>query len=103
MQTGSEGEPPIIDAPTPGIGDGTVVLRTRGLKRAFGKDLAVDGLELSVKAGEIYGFLGINGAGKTTTIRMLMRIIKPDGGTIELLGQETRRTTIQQKQSIGYV
>ena len=79
------------------------MLRAGGLKRAFGKVPAVDGLDLTVRAGEIYGFLGVNGAGKTTTIRMLMGIIKPDAGMIELLGQVTRRTTIQQKRSIGYV
>jgi ABC-2 type transport system ATP-binding protein len=64
---------------------------------------AVEGLDLSVHAGEIYGFLGVNGAGKTTTIRMLIGIIKPDAGSIELLGQRTHRTTIRQKQNIGYV
>jgi ABC-2 type transport system ATP-binding protein len=63
----------------------------------------VDSLDLSVREGEIYGFLGANGAGKTTAIRLLMGIIKPDKGTIELLGERTRRTTIRQKRSIGYV
>jgi ABC-2 type transport system ATP-binding protein len=80
-----------------------VVLAAHGLTHSFGNVRAVDGLELSVRAGEIYGFLGINGAGKTTTIRMLMGIIKPEAGTIELLGEKTRRTTVRQKQSIGYV
>lgn len=80
-----------------------VILRTRELTRSFGNVRAVQGLDLSVRAGEIYGFLGVNGAGKTTTIRMLMGIIKPDAGSIELLGQRTSRTTIQQKQNIGYV
>lgn len=80
-----------------------VVLRASELKCAFGKVCAVDGLDLSVREGEIYGFLGANGAGKTTAIRLLMGIIKPDKGTIELLGKRTRRTTIRQKRSIGYV
>jgi ABC-2 type transport system ATP-binding protein len=65
-----------------------VVLSTRGLKRAFGKVQAVDGLDLSVQTGEIYGFLGVNGAGKTTAIRMLMGIIKPDAGVIGYVSQE---------------
>jgi ABC-2 type transport system ATP-binding protein len=74
-----------------------------GLHRSFGRFAAVDGLDLSVLAGEIYGFLGVNGAGKTTTIRMLMGIIAPDRGTIELLGEKSKRTTLKQKQRIGYV
>jgi len=90
--------PPSIPAAEP-----LVVLRALGLARAFGRVQAVEGLEITVRAGEIYGFLGVNGAGKTTTIRMLMGIIKPDAGSIELMGQTTRRTTIPQKQSIGYV
>jgi ABC-2 type transport system ATP-binding protein len=81
----------------------SVILRASGLKRAFGKVRAVDGIDLRVREGEIYGFLGANGAGKTTAIRILMGIIKPDEGTIELLGKRSRRTTIHQKRSIGYV
>jgi ABC-2 type transport system ATP-binding protein len=80
-----------------------MVLRTTGLRRSFGKVRAVDGLDLTVQAGEIYGFLGRNAAGKTTTIRMLMGIIKPEAGSIELLGATTTRTTIDQKRRIGYV
>lgn len=86
------------DPPTP-----AVILRTSGLTRSFGAVRAVEGLDLSVRAGEIYGFLGVNGAGKTTTIRMLMGIIKPGAGSLELLGERTRRTTLRQKQRIGYV
>jgi len=80
-----------------------VVLRTHSLQRHFGKFRAVDGLDLTVRRGQIYGFLGQNGAGKTTTIRMLMGIIKPSGGEIELLGERARRTSLSQKQQIGYV
>jgi ABC-2 type transport system ATP-binding protein len=80
-----------------------VVLRTHGLRRNFGSFHAVDGLDLTVRRGEIYGFLGQNGAGKTTTIRMLMGIIKPSGGEIELLGERAKRTSISQKRQIGYV
>jgi ABC-2 type transport system ATP-binding protein len=109
MDTGNDGEQAGEPTAEPGLqaampaGDKPVVLAAHGLKRSFGNVRAVDGLDLSVRAGEIYGFLGINGAGKTTTIRMLMGIIKPEQGTIELLGERTRRTTVRQKQSIGYV
>lgn len=80
-----------------------VVLRTHSLRRHFGRFRAVDGLDLNVRRGQIYGFLGQNGAGKTTTIRMLMGIIKPSGGEIELLGERARRTSLSQKRQIGYV
>jgi ABC-2 type transport system ATP-binding protein len=79
------------------------ILRVRDLRRSYGNFVAVDGLNLQVNEGEIYGFLGVNGAGKTTTIRMLMGIIAPESGTIELMGETTRRTTLKQKQKIGYV
>jgi ABC-2 type transport system ATP-binding protein len=79
------------------------VLEVRGLRRHFGKVPAVDGVDLTVREGEIYGFLGINGAGKTTTIRALMGIIAAEGGTISLLGETTRRTSVAQKRRIGYV
>lgn len=80
-----------------------MLLAARGLRRSFGKVTAVDGLDLTVRAGEVYGFLGINGAGKTTTIRMLMGIIARDAGELELFGERTDRTTLAQKQRIGYV
>ena len=79
------------------------VLEVRGLRRHFGRVPAVDGIDLTVREGEIYGFLGINGAGKTTTIRLLMGIIAAEAGTISLLGETTRRTSVAQKRRIGYV
>lgn len=94
---------PTSDAALGAAQETDVVLRTHGLRRKFGSFRAVDGLDLTVRRGEIYGFLGQNGAGKTTTIRMLMGIIKPSGGEIELLGERARRTSISQKRQIGYV
>ncbi len=84
-------------------GSKSAVLEVRGLRRHFGRVAAVDGLDLNVYEGEIYGFLGINGAGKTTTIRLLMGILAADEGTISILGETTRRTSVAQKQRIGYV
>src|SRR5687767_158449 len=80
-----------------------VLLQTRGLKKRFGRTVALDGIDLSVREGEIYGFLGRNGAGKTTTIRALMGILAPDAGEIELLGRAVRRVDVRTKQRIGYV
>lgn len=66
---------------------GTAVIETRGLtKRYRGGQLAVDGLDLSVPEGSVFGFLGPNGSGKTTTIRMLMGLIAPTSGTARVLG-----------------
>lgn len=79
------------------------VLAVRGLCRHFGDVPAVDAVDLNVHEGEIYGFLGVNGAGKTTTIRLLLGIIAAEAGTISLLGETTRRTSVAQKRRIGYV
>jgi ABC-2 type transport system ATP-binding protein len=59
---------------------------TRGLTKRYGNRLAVDGLDLNVPAGRVYGFLGPNGSGKTTTLRMLVGLIRPNAGDIEVLG-----------------
>ncbi|WP_028812425.1 ABC transporter ATP-binding protein [Streptomyces flavidovirens] len=68
--------------------DSEAVIATRGLTKRFrGGQLAVDGLELRVPAGSVFGFLGPNGSGKTTTIRMLLGLIEPTSGTATLLGR----------------
>ncbi|MCX7759500.1 MAG: ATP-binding cassette domain-containing protein, partial [bacterium] len=64
------------------------ILRTFNLSKEYKHQKAVDNVNINVKRGEIYGFLGQNGAGKTTTIRMIMGIIKPTSGSIELFGEE---------------
>ena len=61
-----------------------------GLTVRFGDVTAVDGLDLEVEPGEVFGFVGPNGAGKTTTIRSLLDLLRPDSGTVSLLGQEVR-------------
>ena len=62
-------------------------IATRSLSKRYRDVRAVDGLDLDVRRGEIYGFLGRNGAGKTTTIRMLLGLIRPTGGEVEVLGR----------------
>lgn len=64
-----------------------LALSTHGLQKRYGSRVALAGLELSVPSGVVYGFVGPNGAGKTTTMRLLTGLIKPDAGTIELLGR----------------
>ena len=67
------------------------MLETRGLTKRFGARTAVDGLDLHAGPGQIYGFLGPNGAGKTTTIRLLLGILAPDSGTVQVCGRPVRR------------
>jgi ABC-2 type transport system ATP-binding protein len=66
---------------------GRLAVRTAGLTRRFGSQVAVDGVGLAVPRGAVFGFLGPNGSGKTTTIRMLLGLIAADDGEIELLGR----------------
>ncbi|UNO41291.1 ABC transporter ATP-binding protein [Streptomyces sp. MST-110588] len=76
----------------PPAGDRDRVIETRGLtKRYRGGQLAVDGLDLAVPRGSVFGFLGPNGSGKTTTIRMLMGLIEPTSGAARLLGEPMPR------------
>jgi ABC-type multidrug transport system ATPase subunit len=65
----------------------SVAVQTTGLTRAFGKQLAVDHVDLLVPAGSVYGFLGPNGSGKTTTIRMLLGLLAASSGQIQMLGE----------------
>ncbi len=63
-----------------------VVISTRGLVKRYGRVRAVDGIDLDVEQGDVYGFLGANGSGKTTTVRMLLGLVLPTSGEVELLG-----------------
>jgi ABC-type multidrug transport system ATPase subunit len=67
------------------------VITTRALVKRYGRLRAVDGIDLDVREGEIYGFLGANGSGKTTTVRMLLGLVLPTSGEIELLGERMPR------------
>ena len=65
------------------------ILRTHQLCKRYHGKAAVNGVSMTIKAGDIYGFLGQNGAGKTTTMRMIMGLIKPTSGSVELFGNDT--------------
>jgi len=85
----------------PNLQQGEVVIRTEGLTKRFGDVRAVDGLELVVRRGEVYGFLGRNGAGKTTTIRMMLALMKPSDGYVEVLGQRMAPNATRAFERIG--
>jgi ABC-2 type transport system ATP-binding protein len=77
-------------------------IRTEGLTKRFGEVLAVDGLDLSVQPGEIFGFLGPNGAGKTTTIRLLLHLLRPTAGRTWLMGVPAEDVEAAHRH-VGYV
>ena len=78
-------------------------ITTRALTKHFGDVRAVDMLDLDVRAGEIYGFLGRNGAGKTTTIRMLLGLIRPSGGEVDVLGRRIVPGEVAAFARVGYL
>ncbi len=81
-------------------GDGTLAVRFEGVTKRYGDFVAVDRIGFEVPAGSIFGILGSNGAGKTTSIRMLMNILRPDEGVIEVLGEPADERV---KARIGYL
>lgn len=79
------------------------VIEAHNLKKAFGPVTAVDDVSLSIKKGEIFGFLGQNGAGKTTTIRMLTGVLIPDAGTVRICGIDILREPLEAKMHMGVI
>src|ERR671919_1738666 len=73
------------------------------LVKRFGSTVALDGLDLEVKQGEVHGFLGPNGAGKSTTIRVLLGLLRADSGTVRLLGGDPWRDAVTLHRRIAYV
>lgn len=77
------------------------IVETKQLTRKFGNEIAVEGLNMRIPRGEIYGFLGPNGAGKTTTIRMLLGLMKPSSGTVHIFQKDMRKEKLQILKKIG--
>ena len=93
-----------VPAPGPvpaGTSSGAPALRVEGLRKAFGQKVAVDGLDLVVPTGSFYGLVGPNGAGKTTTLSMATGLLRPDAGTIEVLGADVWRDPVRAKSLVG--
>jgi ABC-2 type transport system ATP-binding protein len=78
-------------------------IETRSLRRLFGDNAAVDGIDLAVPAGSFYGFLGPNGAGKSTTIKCLTGLLRPTSGEMRILGIDPAREPVAVKKRIGVV
>jgi len=83
--------------------DRSVIIRTENLTKRYGNHVAVDGLNLEVKEGEIYGLLGPNGAGKTTTILMLLGLTEPTEGKAWIYGHDSTRDPIAVKKIVSYL
>ncbi|SDK27787.1 ABC-2 type transport system ATP-binding protein [Sediminibacillus albus] len=79
----------------------TMAIEAKGLVKVFGKHRAVDGVDLSIPQGTVYGFLGPNGAGKTTTIRMLATLLQPDAGEALIFGHDLNSETEEIKSRIS--
>jgi ABC-2 type transport system ATP-binding protein len=78
-------------------------IHTHGLSKRYRDTLALDGLELEVEAGEVYGYLGPNGAGKTTTIRLLLGLLRPSAGRAEIFGIDAWRHPVAAHRRVAYV
>lgn len=81
----------------------TAALSLRGLTKTFGDKRAVDGIDLDIRAGELYALLGPNGAGKTTTLRMVAGLLKPDGGTIRVFGVDALTGSASAKKVMAWL
>src|SRR5258706_1438565 len=81
----------------------TEAIAVSGLRKSYGKTVALDGLDLSVAEGEVHGFLGPNGSGKTTTIRILLGLLRAGGGTARLLGGDPWHEATALHRRLAYV
>ena len=79
----------------------TIAIQTVGLTKSFGRTRAVEGIDLQIRRGSVYGLLGPNGAGKTTTIRILATLLRPDAGSASVLGHDVVREAAAVRQKVS--
>jgi ABC-2 type transport system ATP-binding protein len=85
------------------MSDSPGVIHVEGLRKRFGKHEVLQGVNLDVPAGSIFGFLGLNGAGKTTLIRLLLGLIRPDAGRCLVAGLDPSENAIEIRRRVGYM
>lgn len=79
------------------------MIEISGLTKRFGRKQVLDGVDLSVPRGSIFGFLGLNGSGNTTTIRAMLGLLRPDGGTCRVAGVDPARDSVEVRRRVGYM
>src|SRR5918999_2811100 len=85
------------------VGSPGAAIAAHELTRRFGEKLALDGVSFDVRPGELHALLGPNGAGKTTLIRILLGLLEPSSGSVEMLERDIRRHRSELRQAIGFV
>src|SRR5450759_3834055 len=81
----------------------SAVIRTTALTKVYGEKRALDGLDLAVEQGSVFGFLGPNGAGKTTTLRILTGLARPTSGSVQILGRDVATAGNAVRAQIGFL
>jgi ABC-2 type transport system ATP-binding protein len=81
----------------------TSTIELKGIVKRYSDILAVDNLDLTIKPGEIFGLLGPNGSGKSTTLKMLLGLVQPDFGSVNVLGLDVQKDAVAVKRQVGYV
>ncbi|MGZ4268503.1 MAG: ATP-binding cassette domain-containing protein [Solirubrobacteraceae bacterium] len=94
--------PSPVAGPRPGPAEEPAIAM-RALTKSYGRHPALEGLDLDVRRGEVFGFIGPNGAGKSTTIRLLLDLIRPTSGSVRVVGGDPRRDGVALRRRIGYL
>ena len=87
----------------PAVPSGAAAIEVVRLVKDYGSVLAVDGIDLRVEQGDVFGFLGPNGAGKTTTIRVLLDLIRPTAGVARIMGFDAQRQSLEARRQVGFL